>query len=504
MLLGENKNRKTARSSFAGKAADKIKSANKKRAALGVAAIAVAAAAAVSIGASASLGQSVSGSADILQLSGFEYDKDDYKASSLMAENDNLVRTKVITAKSGNPDEQSTEVAEKPPVVSLNEKSITFKKLKESFVLVPSFSKEDAETKYKWTSADDKIAKVDKNGKVTPVKNGTVKITCTEENSGAKAECTVTVKTVLVKGIRLNPSSVTMNLKESKTIKSKITNDDAANKTLKWSSSDEKVVKVNNKGKITSVAAGTANVTCAATDGSGVKRTVKVTVNNVVALKELQLNYIDIQFCGLGCVEQLSVMSYLPEEATDTSVTWASTNENVAVVDQNGNVYPVDNGVCDIVATANDGSKVKASCPVTVSGVVNYVPVEPNYNVVIPQNININETANSIVEEADKYVGWLPYVWGGTDLTSGVDCSGFVCAIYEKFGINLWGIRTDLIYAGREVSLEEARAGDIIVYHGHVAIYDGNGGKIHAPTEGYMVTHDYGIGNYRSIRRVIE
>ena len=334
------------------KTTDKPRRINKKRAALGVAAIAVAAAAAVSIGASASLDLSSGSSTDILQLSGFKYDKDDYKASSVMAAHDNLVRTRVLAAKSNNPDEQSADIAKKPPTVSLNKKSLTFKKLKDTATLVPSFSEEDAEVKYKWSSADEKIAKVDKNGTVTPVKNGSVKITCLEENSGAKAECTVNVKTVEVKGIRLNPTAVTMNLNESKTIKSKITNDDAENKKLKWSSSDEGVVKVDSKGKITSVAAGTATVTCAAVDGSGVKRSVKVTVNDVVALKEIQLNYIDIQFCGLGCVEQLSVMSYLPEAATDTSVTWSSTNENVAVVDQNGNVYPVDNGVCDIIATA--------------------------------------------------------------------------------------------------------------------------------------------------------
>ena len=216
------------------------------------------------------------------------------------------------------------------------------------------------------------------------------------------------------------------------------------------------------------------------------------------------MNYVNIEFCGLGCTEQLELLEYSPSNATDKSLIWSSTDESVAVVDENGAVSPVDNGTCEIVAEAADGSGVKARCPVTVSGVVDYVVVTTYYEVTVPTNIDVNETASSVVEEAEKYVGWLPYVWGGTDLTRGVDCSGFVCAIYEKFGYNLWNIRTDLIYAGREVSLEEARAGDIIVYNGHVAIYDGNGGKIHAPTEGYMVTHDYGIGNYRSIRRVIE
>lgn len=334
--------------------------------------------------------------------------------------------------------------------------------------------------------------------------NGTAKILCTEKNSGAKAECTVTVDTVQVSSLKLSKSELTLALNKTATIKATVGTEEAANKKLKWESSDEKIAKVNSKGKVTAVSAGEAVITCSTTDGSKIEKECKVTVKESIELTEISLNYIDIKFYGLGCTEQLELLEFSPSNATNTSVIWESTNEAVAVVDEYGVVSPVDNGECEIIATALDGSGVKASCPVTVSGVVNYVEVATNYEVVIPDNIDLNETANSIVEEADKYVGWLPYVWGGTDLTSGVDCSGFICAVYQKFGINLWGIRTDLIYAGREVSLEEAKAGDIIVYRGHVAIYDGNGGKIHAPTEGYMVTHDYGIGNYRSIRRVIE
>ena len=478
-----------------------IKKTRKRRVVVSVLSVAIAA---VSITGICTISSAHSGSGtDILAPGQFKYDKNDYAAASVAAAYDDRVNTNGFSVKAKNPDEQSSELAERP-VVKLNKSSVTFKELGKSVTLKPEFSIKDAKLKYSWKSKDEKIAKVDKNGKVTPVKNGTVKIICTEENSGASAECTVKVDTVLVKGIRLSITKAELNLNDTKTIRAKVTNKTAANTKLKWSSSDESVATVNSNGKVKAVSAGTAAITCAATDGSGVKKTCKVKVNDVIGLKEIYLNYIDIQFSGLGCTEQLELMSYSPDNATNTQVVWSSTDENVAVVDENGVVYPVDNGNCDIVATATDGSNVKASCPVTVSGVVNYVEVAPDYTVVIPPNVNVNETAKSVIEEAEKYVGWLPYVWGGVDLTSGVDCSGFICAVYQKFGYNLWGIRTELINAGREVSLEEAQPGDIIVYRGHVALYDGNGGKIHAPTEGYMVTHDYGLGNYISIRRVIE
>lgn len=114
-------------------------------------------------------------------------------------------------------------------------------------------------------------------------------------------------------------------------------------------------------------------------------------------------------------------------------------------------------------------------------------------------------TGINVIKEAEKYVGNLPYVWGGVSLETGADCSGFICAIYEKFGYDLWGSRTDLVTVGTAIdSIDDAQAGDILVYSGHVALYDGNGGRIHAPQTGEMVSHDTNLGNYYAIRRVID
>lgn len=501
MSLNEKMN-DAARLPFVTRILDQIKHCNKRRV---VAALSTVVLCAVSItGLAVYPASSGEGNLSILSDSSFIYDIDSQPLTSLIASNDDMINASGVSHKSGAPDGREGSIAEKPNAIKLSSKSITFTNLKERVTLEPKLKKEDKNASFKWESSDKKVAEVDKNGKVKPKMNGTATITCTEKNSGATAKCIVEVDTTQIDGLKLGKSKLTLFLNGSAKLKTEITPDNAANKKLKWASSNESVVKVDSKGKVTAVAAGEATIICKTTDGSNISKECKVTVKNAVGLKKIELNYIDIQFCGLGCTEQLQVLEATPENATDKTVTWASTDESVAVVDANGFVSPVGNGECKIIATAADGSGATASCPVTVSGVVNYVEVTTTYEVTVPVNIDVNETANSVVEEADKYVGWLPYVWGGTDLTKGVDCSGFVCAIYEKFGYNLWGIRTDLIYAGREVSIEEARAGDIIVYSGHVAIYDGNGGKIHAPTEGYMVTHDYGIGNYRSIRRVIE
>ena len=83
---------------------------------------------------------------------------------------------------------------------------------------------------------------------------------------------------------------------------------------------------------------------------------------------------------------------------------------------------------------------------------------------------------------ATQFVG-NPYVPGGTSLTDGADCSGFVWAVYHSFGISVPRTSWALQSAGTEVSYDDAQPGDVICYAGHVAIYIGNGCIVHASTQ---------------------
>ena len=108
-----------------------------------------------------------------------------------------------------------------------------------------------------------------------------------------------------------------------------------------------------------------------------------------------------------------------------------------------------------------------------------------------------------IVDYACQFLG-NPYVPGGTSLTNGADCSGFTMSVFRQFGINLPRNSYAQSQVGTAVSYDQARAGDIIYYGGHVGIYMGDGRIVHASTQktGIKIS----VATYRpiiTIRRVI-
>ncbi len=85
----------------------------------------------------------------------------------------------------------------------------------------------------------------------------------------------------------------------------------------------------------------------------------------------------------------------------------------------------------------------------------------------------------AVVDYACQFIG-NPYVWGGTSLTSGADCSGFVQSVYKHFGISLPRTSGEMRGVGTGVSYSEAVPGDIVCYDGHVGIYMGDGQIVNA------------------------
>lgn len=97
---------------------------------------------------------------------------------------------------------------------------------------------------------------------------------------------------------------------------------------------------------------------------------------------------------------------------------------------------------------------------------------------------------DAVVQQSTNYLG-VPYLWGGTDPSQGLDCSGFVQRVHRDLGIELPRVSRDQARGGQPVaSLDEARPGDVLAFGqpvNHVAIYLGEGQMIHAPRRGDVV-----------------
>ena len=117
--------------------------------------------------------------------------------------------------------------------------------------------------------------------------------------------------------------------------------------------------------------------------------------------------------------------------------------------------------------------------------------------------VRVQGMGEQVVSFACQFIG-NPYVWGGTSLTNGADCSGFVQSVFANFGISLPRTSYEQRSAGTGVSYEDALAGDIICYDGHVGIYIGDGQIVNAqsPSQGIGISPAT-YTNILAVRRVL-
>ena len=112
-------------------------------------------------------------------------------------------------------------------------------------------------------------------------------------------------------------------------------------------------------------------------------------------------------------------------------------------------------------------------------------------------------SGQAVADYACQFVG-NPYVWGGSSLTNGADCSGFVMSVYAHFGKSLPHSSSALRSVGYGVSVSDMQPGDIVCYSGHVAIYIGGGSIVHAssPSTGIKISGNVHYKTILAVRRI--
>lgn len=210
------------------------------------------------------------------------------------------------------------------------------------------------------------------------------------------------LESIAVSSINLNRTSLTLTEGEGYSLSASVSPSNATNKEVTWSSSNTRVASVDNYGYVTANSVGSTTITATATDGSGVYATCYVDVeSSFVYVSSISLNYTSLSMT-VGDTEYLN-HSISPYNATNTDVTWSSSNTSVATVNSNGMVTAKNAGNATITVKANDGSGVKATCTVSVkTKVVSPKAVDLGLSV---KWADINVGANS-PEEYGDYFAW--------------------------------------------------------------------------------------------------
>ena len=211
-----------------------------------------------------------------------------------------------------------------------------------------------------FTSSNPKVAEVDFEGNVFAVGIGSATITA-KTNFETTATCQVKVNPIRATSIALNHNVLTLYAGDKATLTATIKPSNATDKSVSWASNNEKVVKVSQKGEVTAVGTGRAQVTATTRDGSKLTAACNVTVN----ARAESLTF-DVGEKTIGIGETFMIVPNVKPEGASPQLTWKSSDPAVAYVDANGRVEGFKTGTANITATTTDGSNLTATCRVTV------------------------------------------------------------------------------------------------------------------------------------------
>jgi uncharacterized protein YjdB len=283
-------------------------------------------------------------------------------------------------------------------------------------VLAAVLEPADTTDQLTWATSDSNIVTIDTDGKINAVNAGTAIITA--KAGDFSVECKVTVG-ISISKLVLDDTNLTLKKGENKTLTATIDPPDTTeDKTVTWTSSDEKVAAVDSTGKITAVEGGSAVITAQAG-----KHTAQCTITVIVPVSGISFEKDEITL-ERGTSQTLKPV-ITPEDATDKTLDWVSSDETAATVDMDGKVTAAGAGQAVITAKTSDGG-FTAHCKVTVVVSISKVQLDKDA-VTLKKGESTSLTATVLPADTteDKTVTWT----SSDKKAAAVDSTGKITAV---------------------------------------------------------------------------
>lgn len=265
------------------------------------------------------------------------------------------------------------------------------------------------------------MASVDDSGKVTPVAVGSATIAATTEDGGFTATCNVTVSQK-VSGVKLDKASLSIVGAGSDALKATVEPDNATNKNVTWSSSNEAVATVDGNGVVTSVGKGTATITVSTEDGQ-FSDSCSVTVTNPATGIVLSSGSLNLTKCGNATLSA-ELSGALAGSTDDATIAWESSDPSVATVSDDGVVTAVKTGQAVITAKVAEG--VSDRCLVSVTNPATSVVLSETKKAATVGDAGFQLTASVAPADADE----TTVTWASSNSSVvAVDSSGNVTIV---------------------------------------------------------------------------
>ena len=330
--------------------------------------------------------------------------------------------------------------------ISISSKSVvleTAQTKQMSVEITPSDVRPDC---IEWQSTNSGVASVSNTGVVTANGAGTCTIKAISmDGSNKLSYCSVTV-TQRVANFEISGRPETIKVGEKATLSAIVAPSFATNKVLKWSSNNPDIASVSTRGIVTALKEGIATITAVTSDGSNISKSfnLKVEPSNIKPIKHITsitLNSIR-KIINQGD-DFIITGSVQPTDATNTSLTYVSSNTNVAEVDSNGRVYGKSKGTCVIYVSSNDGSKIRTGCVVTVEDNAFSVSMEKSLVCLLGRTAALNpvitpagaDTSNMVYRSSDTSVAQVD----GSGVIRGISQGSCTVICVSRDGAKIYG-----------------------------------------------------------------